>query len=116
LENGGEALPRSRRKATSEAHSGEELWAIARRTTTKLVGLGKGDAWGHRLMKLAHDRPSWVNAQGSPEERPMVRAVREAVRSVVLDYPLSEKHGPLIIGSFASPSARGNLKAKQRTP
>src|SRR5262249_12009700 len=90
---------RKLREATNAATTPSELWGAAHRITGKLPRFGKGQEWGQLLVRLANESPSWTTSNGT-DKRPLVRAITEAVRSVILDYRLSREHGPLILGEL----------------
>ncbi|HLZ57669.1 MAG TPA: hypothetical protein VKR06_12030 [Ktedonosporobacter sp.] len=55
--------------------------------------LAKGDSWGQYLIEHAWQHPKWTGVDGRQEEedRPVIRAIRTAIRASQTNYTISRR-------------------------
>jgi hypothetical protein len=75
--------------ATSNAH----FFAAVRKVFPHHIRITKGDAWGRRLHEYIRRNRKMQLPGGGEQERPVVRAISAAVRSVTSNYKLSRERG-----------------------
>jgi hypothetical protein len=90
-ENGAEPGEKQTLEQTAGAKSGKRLFELAKPAVPALARVGKGKAWGERLMRYAWKTPHVRRGDGPARERPIIEAVEEALRTAGCSYFHSRK-------------------------